>query len=55
MPDPRGIGRDVTANDGRSGDSLAGVKKPVRRNFVIICPGAVIFWSNHVFASQQDK
>ena len=29
--------------------------KAVRRNFVIVCPGAVIFWSNHDVASQQDK
>jgi len=29
--------------------------QPVRRNFVIICPGAVIFWSNHDVANQKDK
>src|SRR6516165_5178272 len=30
-------------------------KEAVRRNFVIVCPGAVIFWSNHDVASQINR
>jgi hypothetical protein len=51
----RGHRRDVTANDGRSGIAQRKVKKTSESNFVIICPGVVMFWSNHDVASQKDK